>query len=207
VKIDLSRCPLVIIGSWNQAIFTPPWVERNLLAGPETVSLELGFGPQGLVSQFHRGPIQFTAAAGRVSFVPNTADDSTFKAMEAAAIELLNRLPETPVSAFGVNFGFDVSERTEAVEALLATHDQDLLRERGLEVEATLLKRRMQFQRRVFNLSVSRESAEAIRVDFNFHYNIASAAEAAQKLQGSVLVARDVAIRALEDLYGLRLEG
>jgi len=207
VKIDLSRCPLVITGSWNQLIFTPPWVERNLLAGPETVSLELGFGPHGLVSQFHRGPIQFTAAAGRVSFVPNTADDSTFKSMEATAIGLLNRLPETPVSAFGINFGFDVSERAEAVEALLATNDQDLLRDRGLEVEATLLKRRMQFEQRVFNLSVSREAAQAIRIDFNFHYNVASASETAEKLQGSVLVARDVAIRALEDLYGLRLEG
>ena len=206
MKIDLARCPLVVIGSWNHAIFTPPWVERNLLTGPETVTVELGFGPQGLVSQFHSGPIQFTSAPGRVSFVPSTVDDSTFKAMEASARQLLSRLPETPISAIGINFGFDVPERAESVEGLLTTNDQGLLGDNGIEVEATLLKRRMQFEQRVFNLSVSREAGEAVRIDFNFHYNVADPEEAADKVDGAVLVARDVAIQALEDLYGLRLE-
>lgn len=207
MKIDLSRCPLVIIGSWNQAIFTPPWVERNILVGPETVSVEFGFGPQGLVSQFHRGPIQFTSAPGRVSFVPNTADDSTFKGLEAAAMELLKRLPETPISALGINLGFDMPEHAEAVEALLTASDQDVLRERSIDVEAAFLKRRLQYAGRVFSLSVSREAGAAIRVDLNFHYNVGASSEAIERVEGAVLTARDVAVHVLEDLYGLRLEG
>ena len=48
MRIVPDRWTLVIVGAWNQAIFTPQFVAQHIMPGPEAVQSEIEVGPGGV---------------------------------------------------------------------------------------------------------------------------------------------------------------
>src|SRR5438445_3222205 len=85
VKVDARRCPLVMVGAWNTAIFTPPFVGRVAMPGPEAPGLAVRIIPGGMALEFSGPKFVLVVTNDRAIFRPHNFDTSTLQAVEGAA--------------------------------------------------------------------------------------------------------------------------
>lgn len=200
----LDRCSIVIVGSWNQAIFTPEWVRATLWPSSEIV-MGIVYGAHGLVLQFTAGLVQILVSTSQVQFQTATLADDVLATRDEAAVKLLRKLPETPILGAGINYGFDVPAGNDALGAVFGLSDDDRIAEAGGRVASTIITRKLLFGDRQLNLILARTKA-GFRLDFNHHHGATVALDAASLLEveGPKLKANsiDVATR----LYGVRLD-
>lgn len=107
-------CTIVLIGSWNRSILTPDWIAESVLrlpvGGGGSLEMELMVEPPFMLRM--RSPdAVMTVGSGRVQLTANTADEQGMASALELARSLLRALPETPITALGMNFGF----RSEAL--------------------------------------------------------------------------------------------
>ena len=203
IHSDITRWSVVVVGTWNQAIFTPEWTKDHVFPSAEELVSEMGLSQGSAVRRFTSGDVRLIVFPAKVQFHPLANGRETLERVESTAIRFLERLRDTPVTAFGVNFGFD-SDAEEVVGALLAS-DAERLAASGSKVEASTLRRRLLFRDHVVNLTLSREGAlPVIKIDLNHHFQIGeSTDEVSRQLRGTVLHALDVTTALLLDAYSL----
>jgi hypothetical protein len=207
LKLDRERCAIVIVGAWNPAIFTPEWMTR-VVFGAGTLRTQIALGP--IVSTlFSQDRIAVTISPGQLQVSPELGDDEpfhdTFVRAERGALKILARLPETPIRAFGINLGFIVEEASASLDAVLQPSDVVALKAARVEVESTIVVRRLLVDRRIVNLSVSSgetPTGRPIRVDFNYHFD--APATAATDIPGGLIGAWRTCVRLCDALYGIK---
>jgi hypothetical protein len=206
MKVDLERSTLVIVGAWNQAIFTEPWVQANIFAGPETVNMEVSASAQGLIPRFSGGAFRLIVGPDRLVWTPTHFRDDTIGEMEEGAKRLLGKLAVTPIHAVGINFGFEVRDAAGPLRLALETGDARTLTDSGIQVESMLVKRTFKLGGRTLNFAITRVGDGPTQLDLNFHQQVDGAKVAGAHLDGALLKSKGDALDLLERLYELKLE-
>lgn len=199
---------LVVVGAWNPAILQPDWLVHKVFDVPEGEKTDvlMQFAPiPGAPPKFIIKDLIILPASDRLTIAPTKCDADGLNAAEAAAEKLLRILIHTPVVAFGQNFEFEE-----------ANPGQDLLNEFNLndhmaedvsfeyDTISTEVVSSLDVGDRVLNFSRMFHGGH-VRFKFNFHYEVKTASEAADKLNGSFNSNNQV-IGEILDSYNVVLE-
>lgn len=182
---------LVIIGSWNPAILNPDWLARKIFDKPENVEMpvimEFATKP-GMPPRYTIEGIIFVPAMDRLMIYPQIFDDTNLQLVEEKSIKLLSILSHTPVLAFGQNFEFLENEPSEellndfnAINGNITDHvdDQKELITSQIVTSHVIDNGILHFTR-IF-------SKGSMSLKFNFHYDVVSAPDAVEKMNGTVV--------------------
>lgn len=203
MKIKEESWNIVIAGKWNRYILTPDWVGKNIF---EQQDLKVEFSMNmSLPPRFAASDVRFYPANEAVIFAPVLLDDATLSKAELMAAKLIQELKHTPITAFGINFGFIDAEPDAALCALFDTTDKDRLGGVGCEIKTSVITRMISFENRVVNLAIANDEAGNITFDFNFHYDV-NGASGAEKLTGNEFKENKArAYRILKDAYNIEV--
>jgi len=101
---------IIILGYWNIRIFSPEWVGTTLL-GQNNINIDYGVPlAPGIPEATFKSPADFLTlklSNQRLVVAVSKIDDVTLTRAEEVARLTLKLLHYTPVSAFGVNFGYE----------------------------------------------------------------------------------------------------
>lgn len=163
---------IVIAGAWNIAILTPEGVARRLF------NLEPGTPVEVLVAVDVGAPIRVRHENIIVQPSPTnlviTPQDSTPEALAnsvTVATRALNSLPETPMSAAGLNLRFQFDQIPDSLIEVGKSVIDDKLPDAGFEIVEKVLKRRIVWQGGVLNLEILEREDSSALVVFNYHKN------------------------------------
>ncbi len=182
---------IVIVGAWNPAIINPPWLSKEIFEVPEDVDepvkLELSTNPLDPPKLTIRD-VAFIGKRDLLVLSPSNFTEANFKSVEDKARIILDKLPHTPITAFGQNFEFfgetatvddtDVFDFEDNIHELLGLIDYSL--------ESTNISKTLRFENHVLNFTRIL-SGSSLTVKFNFHYEVTSAIDAKNQLENSIL--------------------
>jgi hypothetical protein len=198
---------VVAIGSWNVPIFTTGWIRDRLqvqLDGEVAlIATADGFALRGLIDE----KVELLITSNKLQARPLQADDGTFGHVELVVRRLLDKLPETPVQAVGVNVAYDVAAAERSIGDVLVPSDSDALRSVGTEIQMTGVQRRLKYDTWILNLTIEQESAGKINLHLNYHFDInpPSASSASGVLSDKVIALRKESERFIRSVY--KVEG
>ena len=161
---------VVVIGAWNTAILSPDGVRRRLfqLADGMPIELQVAIDRPGHFRISHDGVVVIPTAS-RLEVV---AANGTVTALTRAA-EICQRaiaeLPETPVTAAGVNVRYRFDDLPDDVLANLRAPLDEALALAGHQIANSSTKRTVEFDVGVVNLTVIHSPAGTGTLEFNFH--------------------------------------
>ncbi len=136
----------------------------------------------------------------------NLADDAVLLRAEGMARSMLQALPETPVQAVGINFGFREQIPPGHVLAMFNDVDDAELGQQGWATGERKLARRLTRDNDALALTMT-YNGESVDIDFNFHTDTQANAVAQQAVEARrSLRLRDAAIDLLRQTYHLELE-
>lgn len=197
MKPITTRTNLILVGHWNRLIFTPEWVTENLFRPEEIYVAVLPIDPIKYVGTDFTLEVSFP----KLAFVPVTVDKDKLLSTEERAISILNRLPDTPLKAFGVNFGFDATRKELRDQSLFEGSDLAKMPSKPTKCSVT---RQIPWKDWILNLSLTL-TQESIAIDLNFHSDQALAKNAAISLKGRVSDFFDNSIKLIREVYGPEL--
>lgn len=197
---------IVVVGSWNVAIFSPAWVAENVFRTREVV-LEIGAEP-GMPRRLTAEDVRVIPGTSRLMVAPVTISDVALKRMAEAVCRILELLNHTPVRGVGVNYGYRVAPLPSGLSSDVPMLLADKLAREDLVVESHESGWSVRYgegSQTVLNLSVQVLRDEAV-LKFNFHSDVRSAAEAIERIKGKVVMHRDKTLSVLDNVFGLRPE-
>jgi hypothetical protein len=205
VILDLRQPALVIAGSFNPAIFTPPWTARNLFGFPEGQDVEVTAVVE-MGQEMPRHYIQkvgVLALAQRLAIFPDELSVEVMERAERAFEAVAEKLPHTPAAAFGINFKFE--ELVVTAELVDSIMPEDGLEALG-QINSTEVTSNIAVGDRD-QLNITRRlSGESVGVSFNFHFPIASMQEVVDGRKPNIGEAFEQAKQILIDRFGQDLD-
>ncbi len=174
MQLNLTHPSFVIVGAWNPAIFTPPWVARNILGMPEGTQVKVAqisevIDYQERPTVTYIGDFGYLVFPNKVNFYLNTDDfENSLEDFEKKIIKVLETLSHTPVSAFGVNFNFIIDEETDELNESFESSDKIRTQRKILNEQSTLTLDSGDDV--VLNFKKSTEEDKII-IDFNYHHS------------------------------------
>lgn len=198
---------VVVVGSWNLAIFTPSWIAETLYqVGPDTpVNVQVAFDRAAPMQVTYQ---DLTVAPGdsRLAIVPHRPEASAIARAADVAARALEALPVTPVRAAGVNFRYLFPRVPEELQAVLRTSLDDELAELDHKVRGRGLRRALGWNGGVLNVAVDEDEQLAARVGLNFDRQSADRSQLREWLgQCSEMAAETEKI--LKDVLKITTEG
>ena len=169
---------VVVLGAWNTAILSPDGVRKRLFQLPAgtPVDLQVAIDRPGHLRISHKGVMVIPTP----SLLEVIATDGTGTGLTRAA-DICQRaiieLPETPVTAAGVNIRYRFEELPDDVLAQVAAPLDDALALAEREIVNSSTTRTIKFDDGVVNLTVSCAPAGTGTVEFNFHRDSGEAEE------------------------------
>jgi hypothetical protein len=162
----------VVIGAWNPAILTPEGIARRLFDLPPgtPVELQVPLDRQAPMRVMY-GDVMVTPASHTLIVAPTRMLPEVLQAATAAAGRAIERLPETPVTAAGVNVRYRFQELPDRILEDLAGPIDDRLSDSGHTIAAKLLRRSLVWEGGLLNVEVQENSDGSGQVQFNFHLN------------------------------------
>ncbi|MDQ7781800.1 MAG: hypothetical protein RDU20_02910 [Desulfomonilaceae bacterium] len=198
---------IFLAGLWNTAIFSPQWMAKELkeLHDGSSMSVEFAASPRGVQLKFSTDRLVVTPEASSLIITTKTTEDESLRLAEALAERILETLPHTPVSAFGINFAFRDRELDQGLASLFRLSDAEGLAEHGHIPLSLSIKRSIKWEDAVLNVTLTASEEESLYVDLNFHHEVNDAKEASTRLNGRTLKYRDEGLAFLKNVYGLRM--
>lgn len=159
----------VVIGSWNLAILSPDGIRRRLFELPESanVELEIAVDRPGFYRVGHGGVLVAPTAVGLEIATRTPSAESLERATRLAQLALQG-LPETPVSAAGVNIRYRLAEIPNHLFDLMRARLDETLSDAEFRVTATLIRKTLALPPGVVNLQLHYQET-AGTLEFNFH--------------------------------------
>lgn len=202
MKIKDSSWTIVILGNWNKYILSPAWTAKNIFEEPQLkleFALNLGLPPR-YTSQ--KSNIMLIPSDYMITFVALEPTDEYLQAMEDMAYKLVDILSYTPITAFGINFGFIEEASSKDLYKLFELSDITPLSDFGSDLKNTSIRRQLTVDQRILNLTTS-WSEGGISFEFNFHYNVKDSDELKNKIKGNVIQSKNIAENLLKTVYKL----
>jgi len=200
---------VVLAGFWNRSIFLPEWAfprlfPRHAEPGGE-VQTEVAL-LQALPLIYRDAQVAMEISGGRLAFRPQALNDECLLRCELMARSMLQALPETPVHAIGINFGYREALPPGHVVAMFNDVDDAELDQQGWAIGERKLVRKLTRGDDTLSLTMT-FGGEAVDFDFNFHTEAgANAATVRAVEEGRVLRLRDASVSLLRETYHLELE-
>lgn len=194
---------ITVVGSWNVAILGPGWLAEHVFADNE-LTIEFPTNP-GYSPRYSAGNVTVVASPGRIVVIPKVLTARTLNNAFKAANRLLEKLPHTPVSAIGVNFGFIQEAADDDLLSHVPEVDGPLFADAGFEITTRRLAWQLLVDDLRLNLTVS-EGSGNIAFDFNFDQPIVNCGGGMSFLQPGLSRFRDAATKVLAGVYGLEWE-
>lgn len=194
---------IIILGKWNVAIFSPNWLSKNVFHEQE-MTMEFTVEPSNTRRITARG-ISLQPQSGRLVLGLSEISLEALSRLEATACALLDKLPHTPVSQTGINFGFRIDEPEQALLDHFQFVDGNWFADHEMSSTSRVMGRSLEIDEGVLNLKVEIK-ASAIDIHFNFHSETPSAGAAKEAIQGKVANLKEKAEFVLQDLYNLEME-
>jgi hypothetical protein len=167
----------LVIGAWNLAILSPDGIRRRLFNLPDNtnIELELAVDRPGYFRVSHNGMV-VAPTANSLEVFPRVPSAASLQEACTLAAFALEQLPETPVTAAGVNIRYDFTELPDMVQDLISAPLDDVLSDRGHRIETKGALRTLDFSPGVVNLQVT-DTMPGGKVEFNFHRESSSSAD------------------------------
>ncbi len=204
MKPKVDQWTVVLAGQWNIRIFSPGWVGRELF-NDKKVQVEVGIGSGASNIRYLTQELVVIPADTMIVIGIKRIDDEVLKKAEELASRILNILPHTPVSGFGINFGYSI-DTSETLHKLFKLNDLDALSAKGYEVRRTEILRSLKVDNQKLNLRYTLVADGTFEAHLNFHQDIDSANGASELLRERVLDCRTRGNTLMRDVYGLEVE-
>jgi hypothetical protein len=165
-----SHWNIVVLGYWNRAILTPAGIAHRLFKLDDTTPVEV-YVPVNVSEPHkvaHKG-IQVTVPPGRLMIDPAGATFPQLAEAADVAVNALVSLPETPVTAVGLNVRYHIEDPTDEFLDLLGRRLDDALSDSDQIVLGRVIQRSIQDRDCVLNLKLERPVEGPIEIEFNFH--------------------------------------
>jgi hypothetical protein len=199
---NLDGWILVIAGFWNPAIFRAPWVSERLFR-VEQIEVQVPLAPT--VPVVFRSPkVALRISSTRLEVMPRSIDADALAAAENAATTALELLGETPVSAVGVNFGFQEDAPAPALLELFNFGDAGRWGGQGWQAQVREVTRKFERDGMTLNVRLIFDGT-VVQFDFNFNFEVETAPAAFGKLRDQTLHLRTTATMILHEVYGLEI--
>jgi len=202
---------IVLAGFWNRSIFLPEWALPRLFPQHEAPGHEV----QTEVALLHAMPLIYRdpqvameISGVRLVFRPQVLNDECLTRCEQMARLMLGALPETPVHAVGINFGFREAVPPGHVLDMFNDVDDEELGRRGWAIGERKLVRKLTHGDDVLALAMT-FGGEAVDFDFNFHDDTTTGLNAAARRaveEGRVLRLPAAVLELLRETYHLEIE-
>jgi hypothetical protein len=163
---------IVIVGAWNLAILTPEGIARRLFElEPETpVEVQVSLDGRAPIRVKYENILVQPSPASLI-VTPQEPTPSELEKSVTIAKRALTRLPETPVSAAGLNLRFWFEKIPDSlIKAGLSVID-DKLSDEGFRTLEKGLKRTIEWGDGVINLEIQEREDSSALVIFNYHRN------------------------------------
>lgn len=194
---------IVILGTWNTAIFNPGWLTAHVFQAKET-SIDIGIQP-GLPRRITGDNVVLIPTNARLMLAPKDLEDATLVRMEEMACEILRLLPHTPVNSVGINFGYKVSPMSEELRNMIPDILSTQLASEGLVIRSREYKWACQYEKPTLNISFKADDEEAI-ISYNFHLDVKDSNEAAEYIGGKVICFREKTKEVLQNVFDITME-
>lgn len=195
---------LIIIGSWNIAIFSPDWVSKNLLPG-QKLNVEFDLNSINASLRISTENLRLFIVNNKLNLVVLKPTETVFQEIEGIGRQLADFLPHTPVQFFGLNFKFDTGN-TERIRDLCGIQDSKEFENLGYSVKSTEIKRSFIRKERILNFTIQM-TKEKFSFLFNYHFAVKSLPEFKAKLEEDIILNhQNESIELLDKFYGLTLD-
>ncbi len=192
MRLDYRSSSLVIAGGWNPNAITPYWFDRNFhdtifLAPidpnrPDQQKLNFNIHFTNVYS-ISKSPITINLIGMKINYGGNRldlilTDGNDFTLLEKCASILCDRLPNTPVTEYGVNFSFVEETHIQKIIDMMSSGEISKHEDFG----TSLSVEKYEFSVKINNVNVNIN----INIDyiqkrcffnFNFHYRINNLSE------------------------------
>lgn len=161
---------VVVRGSWNPAILTPTFIATRLF-DVEATPMEVLVVVDAPVPAFqvkHRGLLVAPTNASLLI----SASESTKEQLHAAAAlaqRAITTLPETPLTAAGVNLRYRFESIPDRLLAALNSSLDERLSDTDHRIAARSMMRQLPWRKGVLNLQIDCDEDASGLLQFNFH--------------------------------------
>lgn len=175
---------IVVIGAWNPAILTPDGIRRRLFELPDgtPINVEVAVDRPGPFRVIHDG----LAVIPTPVSLEVTTTEPNIESLERASglcVRALQSLPETPVSAAGVNIRYRFQEIPDQVLDLVRAPLDSALSDAGFQFSGSVTKRTLTHNAGVINVQIANNGPEGT-IEFNFHRDSTVPSELREWLSG-----------------------
>ena len=214
MKIDYYASSLAIVGGWNPNIINPYWIRKNLLdqsdlndPNQEKVNIDI---QMDTASSIRRSTLTASFREIKITFTDNRLDfslseGSNFTLLEKYALKTCNRLPNTPVTAYGMNFAFTDEKISENLINIV-----NVAQSKNFDTPLTFEQYNFGLDLDGINTNISidiRNKNGRSGFRFNFHFDIDDLSKFKSGIsENSIHTLREKAVKIISDVYGLRLE-
>lgn len=175
---------IVIAGAWNIAILTPEGIAKRLF------NLDSGTPVEVQVAVNVRAPIQVKyddiivqPAPSALVILPQTSSPELLKKSVNIAKRALKDLPETPLSAVGLNIRFQFDNIPDALINACNSVIDNKLSDENLKIMGKVLKRQVEWKKGELNIEIHEKQNSSAHVLFNFNKNSNNPAELSEWLE------------------------
>ncbi len=209
MRPNLEEWTIVLVGGWNPKIFSPKWVAGKLFGtkDSQTVQIEAGIGPGVQFLKYHFGGAVVIPRDDRLILGVATPKDEQLERIEKLACRVLELLPETPLSAVGVNFGFVEDDVPQDLSRIFDIADRKQLASTDYDVANRTELRRQLARNKGGVLNLKQVFAPPnVEIKINYHLGTDQWKEAKTFLDGEVIGMREESFAFLGTMYGLSLD-
>jgi hypothetical protein len=197
MPLEPNDWSVVAVGHWNRAILTPKGIGTRLFHVAPDTPLNIAV-PIDSIAPYrinHQG-VTVSVARERLMVEP---DDKTFDGLRLAmslSREALVSLPETPVSAVGINVRYVAAEPPPALRALIRSDWDDDLSDQGFQIAKSSIGRSVDWNGGSINISII-EDIDRLRVEFNMEKRSEVHEDHVEWLTTDIAAIQDVVFRLL----------
>ncbi len=200
MKLKEDCDTLVILGGWNKNIFTGEWVSKFLLP-KDQLQIEFPLDPNSSC-RISSNDVRIYVVGDKLYFKLIQITDDNFDFIQNLGLKTADYLPHTPVSAFGINFVFEV-ECNAHLLSLLKFDAKEKLQSYGSEIKQVQYKHQVELNGKLINLSIT-TNHKNISFDFNFHFNVSNLIEFKETItSNSIINQKKIALELMKEVYQL----
>lgn len=199
---------IVVAGQWNPNVFKPDWVKQHLADdGNSSVEVAFPIGDPSLPPRIKLDDVLIFPSQSRLDIKAEKPTKGSLRSTVAAATKCLDLLTHTPISALGINMGFEsLAEDAESIIKLFSFDDDARIDRNSYKFQGAEIKRKYRLNDCVLNLQIAYNSTH-IKIDFNYHFDCKNAAEALEHIQKCpVDNLYDRTEKFLKETYDLEIE-
>ena len=192
--IGTETSTIVVVGTWNKAIFTPEWVKQNVLQDSENFKIDFPIPAVSNSLKFSTEEFSFCIVNDRLIFELLRNTESAYLNIVKSLRVILRLLSQTPIYAFGLNFVFDSEISNSKLSRIDNTDIINIIGHDLKEKKLTLSFSLTDYE----TLNIGIDSHKSItRYDYNFDYKVKNAIDIVNVISSDriILEKRDLALR------------